>query len=201
MSDPSPIRPRRARLGAVPRWLQHAALLVAGTSLGSALAQAAPNGAGAASGGGTSAAAEALETVTVTAQFRRQNLQQTPIAITAITGDMLDERNQTSLEAIAADAPNVVLQQNPAGGGNSMRAQIRGVGQTDFDPAVDPGVGIYVDDVYFATLTASDFALLDLDRIEILRGPQGTLSGMDSLGGSVKLYTRKPSGSGEMFLE
>ena len=82
-----------------------------------------------------------------------------------------------------------------------MRAQIRGVGQTDFDPAVDPGVGIYVDDVYFATLTGSDFALLDLDRVEILRGPQGTLSGMNSLGGSVKLYSQKATGGDDGYVE
>ncbi len=145
--------------------------------------------------------ANAVETVTVTAQFRNENLQETPIAITAITAAMLDARSQTSLEDVTAQAPNVILQQNPAGAGNSMRAQIRGVGQTDFDPAVDPGVGVYVDDVYFATLTGSDFALLDLDRIEILRGPQGTLSGMNSLGGSVKLYSQKARGTNEGYIE
>src|SRR6202000_481722 len=132
--------------------------------------------------------AGSLETVTVTAQFRTENLQQTPLAITAITASMLEARSQTSLQDVTAQAPNVILQQNGAGGGLSMRAQIRGIGQTDFDPAVDPGVGVYIDDVYFATLTGSDFELLDLDRVEILRGPQGTLSGMNSLGGSVKLY-------------
>jgi iron complex outermembrane receptor protein len=150
---------------------------------------------------GGDADSQTLETVIVTAQFRSENLQQTPVAITAITGDMLDARSQTSLQDVSQQAPNVILQQNPAGGGNSMRAQIRGVGQTDFDPAVDPGVGIYVDDVYFATLTGSDFALLDLDRIEILRGPQGTLSGMNSLGGSVKLYSQKPTGADDGYVE
>ncbi len=134
--------------------------------------------------------------VVVTAQFTQQNLQQTPIAITAVTGAMLDARGQTRISDITAQAPNVQLQQNPAGGGNSMRAFIRGVGQADQDPAVDPGVGIYVDDVYFASVTGSVFDLLDLDRVEILRGPQGTLSGMNSLGGSVKLYSKKPTGEG-----
>jgi iron complex outermembrane recepter protein len=145
--------------------------------------------------------ASSIEEVTVTAQFRKENLQETPIAITAISAAMLDARSQTSLQDVTAQAPNVILQPNPAGFGNSMRAQIRGIGQTDFDPAVDPGVGIYVDDVYFATLTGSDFALLDLDRIEILRGPQGTLSGMNSLGGSVKLYSQRPSGSNDGYVE
>jgi len=137
-----------------------------------------------------------VQEVVVTAQFREQNLQQTPIAITAITGDMLEQRSQTRIADVTAQSPNVLLQVNPAGGGNSMRAYIRGVGQGDQSPAVDPGVGIYVDDVYFASITGSIFELLDLERVEILRGPQGTLSGMNSLGGSVKLFSRKPDGTG-----
>jgi iron complex outermembrane receptor protein len=139
---------------------------------------------------------EGLQEVTVTAQFREQNLQETPIAITAITAEMLDARSQTKLADITAQSPNVLLQVNPAGGGNSMRAFIRGVGQGDQSPSVDPGVGIYVDDIYFSTITGSIFELLDLDRVEILRGPQGTLSGMNSMGGSVKLFSRKPDGTG-----
>jgi iron complex outermembrane receptor protein len=139
---------------------------------------------------------EELTEVVVTAQFREQNLQQTPIAITAITGEMLEMRSQTRIADVTAQAPNVLLQVNPAGGGNSMRAFIRGVGQSDQSPSVDPGVGIYVDDVYFSSITGSVFELLDLDRVEILRGPQGTLAGMNSLGGSVKLFSRKPDGEG-----
>ena len=142
-----------------------------------------------------------LQEIVVTAQFHREDLQLTPLAITAITGDMLEARSETSLQDVASQAPNVILQQNAAGAGNSMRAQIRGVGQTDLDPAVDPGVGIYIDDVYFATLTGSDFALVDLDRVEILRGPQGTLSGMNSLGGSVKLYSKKATGGDDGYVE
>jgi iron complex outermembrane receptor protein len=145
--------------------------------------------------------ASTVSEVVVTAQFREQNLQKTPLAITAVNGAMLDARAQTRLTDVAAQAPNVQLEPNPAGAGNGMRAFIRGVGQADQDPAVDPGVGIYVDDVYFSTITGSIFDLLDLDRIEILRGPQGTLSGMNSLGGSVKLYSKKPDGNGGGYLE
>ncbi len=152
---------------------------------------------------GSAAAADStpLEEVTVTAQFVKQSLQQTPLAITAISASMLEARSQTSLQDVTAQAPNVILLPGAAGAGDAMRAQIRGVGQTDLDPAVDPGVGVYIDDVYFATLTGSDFALLDLDRMEILRGPQGTLSGMNSLGGSVKLYTQKATGSNDGYVE
>ncbi|MCC7462941.1 MAG: TonB-dependent receptor [Gammaproteobacteria bacterium] len=137
-----------------------------------------------------------LTEVIVTAQFQEQKLQETPLAITAISGELLDARGQTRIADVTAQAPNVLLQINPAGGGNSMRAYIRGVGQGDQSPSVDPGVGLYIDDVYFATLTSSAFELVDLERVEILRGPQGTLAGMNSLGGSVKLFSRKPTGEG-----
>ncbi len=134
--------------------------------------------------------------VVVTAQFREQNLQETPIAITAISGELLEARSQTNLAEVTAQSPNVLLQVNPAGGGSvDASAFIRGVGQSDQSPSVDPGVGIYVDDVYFATVTASVFELLDLERVEILRGPQGTLAGMNSLGGSVKMF----SATGDRF--
>lgn len=138
----------------------------------------------------------ALQTVTVTAQFRQQNLQTTPVAITALTGEMLDERGATNLVDVAASAPNVYLEPQQQGSGKSLKAYIRGVGQSDFNPAVDPGVGIYIDDVYYSSLTGADFALIDLDRVEVLRGPQGTLAGMNSLGGAIKLYSRRPDGTG-----
>ena len=172
-------------------------LLVGGGLLaGTAWAQTAPGTDNSTSASDTTGLVE----VVVTAQFHNENLQQTPLAITAITGDMLTQRSATSLSDVAAFAPNVILQPTYAGTGNAMRAQIRGVGQTDFDPALDPGVGVYIDDVYFPTLTGSDFALVDLDRVEILRGPQGTLSGMNSLGGSVKLYSKKATGQDDGYI-
>jgi len=91
-------------------------------------------------------------------------------------------------------APSVTLRQQSAAFGNSMTASIRGVGQYDFNPALEPGVGIYIDDVYYPSLTGANFDLMDLDRVEILRGPQGTLAGKNSIGGAVKLYSKKPSG-------
>jgi iron complex outermembrane recepter protein len=79
-----------------------------------------------------------LQEVVVTAQFREQNLQQTPIAITAVTAEMLESRNQTDISMVAAQAPNVSLQPNNAAFGSSMVAFIRGVGQTDFNLALEP---------------------------------------------------------------
>lgn len=133
-----------------------------------------------------------IEEIIVTAELRETNVQNTPLAITAISGEMLEARNMTNIFQVSQNAPNVTL--TPAGmaNGPSMLAYIRGVGQTDFNYAVEPGVGIYVDDVYFPTLTGSMVELLDIDRVEILRGPQGTLAGRNSIGGFVKLYSQRP---------
>ncbi len=139
--------------------------------------------------------------VVVTAQFRSQNVQQTPIAITAVNAQMLENRGQRSIEQVANQAPNVTLKPQGAAFGPSLGASIRGVGQYDFNPALEPGVGLYVDDVYYSTLTGSILDLLDLDRVEILRGPQGTLAGQNSIGGAVKLFSKKPDGSGGGYLE
>ncbi|MDR2216650.1 MAG: TonB-dependent receptor, partial [Nevskiaceae bacterium] len=137
-----------------------------------------------------------LEEVVVTAQFREQRLQDTPIAITAVTAELLDARNQTSLTQVAAQAPNVVLTETGGAFGPGMAARIRGIGQADYIAALEPGVGIYVDDVYYPSLTGANFDLLDLERVEVLRGPQGTLSGRNAIGGAVKMYSVKPQGDG-----
>lgn len=147
------------------------------------------------------AAPNTISEIVVTAQFRQQNLQSTPLAITAVNAQMLENRNQTSLADVTAQAPNVTLAPNGAAFGSSMVAFIRGIGQTDFNLALEPGVGIYVDDVYYPTLTGSLLDLLDLDRVEILRGPQGTLAGKNSIGGAIKLYSQKPNANDGGYVE
>ncbi len=137
---------------------------------------------------------DALNEVVVTAQFREQRLQDTPLAITAVNAEMLEARGQTSIAQVAAQAPNVSLRPQPQNGGSGLIAFIRGVGQTDFNYALDPGVGVYIDDVYIPTLSSSLLELIDLDRVEILRGPQGTLAGKNSIGGAIKLFSAKPKG-------
>ncbi len=131
--------------------------------------------------------------IVVTAQFRAQKLQDTPLSITAVDSKLLESRNQTDLSQIAAQAPNVTLNSMGGAYGSSLGASIRGVGQFDFNPAYEPGVGMYVDDVYYATLTGGIFDLLDLERVEVLRGPQGTLTGRNSIGGAIKLFSKKPT--------
>jgi len=138
--------------------------------------------------------------IIVTAQFREQNLQDTPLAITAVSAAMLEARSQTDLSQVARQAPNVTLAPAGQAFGASMVASIRGVGQGDFNPALEPGVGIYVDDVYYATLTGSVLDLLDLERVEVLRGPQGTLSGRNSIGGAIKLFSKRPSGDNSGYV-
>src|SRR5690606_3160013 len=140
------------------------------------------------------------DVILVTAQFREQNLQDTPIAITAVNAEMLEARSQTNIAQVANQAPSVTLKPQGAAFGPSMGASIRGVGQFDFNPALEPGVGLYIDDVYYATLTGALFDLLDLDRVEILRGPQGTLAGKNSIGGAVKLYSQRPEGSNSGYV-
>lgn len=138
--------------------------------------------------------------IIVTAQFRSQKLQDVPIAITAITGDTLEQRGQTNLADVGSNAPNVTLRQGAATFGPSVVAYIRGVGQRDTNFALEPGVGLYIDDVYLPTMHGSLLNLVDLDRVEILRGPQGTLAGQNSIGGAIKLYSKKPDGSNDGYL-
>src|ERR1043166_7615154 len=110
-----------------------------------------------------------LEEVTVTARFRKELLQETPLAITAISAESLEARGFTGAQEVAQTVPNARFAQAQAAYGKAMTAYIRGVGQYDFNPAFEPGVGVYVDDTYHATLTGSLFDLLDLERGEVLR--------------------------------
>ena len=147
------------------------------------------------------APASGIGDIIVTAQFREQRLQTTPLSITAVNSEMLEARSQTSVQQISNQAPNVTLRANNTAFGSSMIAYIRGVGQDDFNFALEPGVGIYVDDVYYSSLTGTLLDLLDLDRVEVLRGPQGTLAGKNSIGGAIKLYSKKPEAGTSGFIE
>ncbi len=139
-----------------------------------------------------------IDRVVVTSEFRPSTVQDTPLSVTAVNAEMLEARSQTSIADVADQAPNVTLKQaGSAQGGSALFAYIRGVGQNDFSYALEPGVGLYVDDVYYPTLAGSLVELLDFERVEILRGPQGTLAGRNSLGGAVKLYSRQPGAGGE----
>ena len=132
--------------------------------------------------------------IVVTAEFREANLQDTPIAITAVNSEMLESRGQTDIQMVAGQAPNVSLKPQNQVNGTGLIAFIRGIGQTNFSFALEPGVGIYIDDVYYPTVTGSLLDLTDIDRVEVLRGPQGTLAGKNSIGGAIKVFSSKPRG-------
>lgn len=141
------------------------------------------------------------EEIVVTAQFRGQKVQDTPIAITAISADTLAAKGQVSITDLGATAPNVNLTNATGLNGSAVAAYIRGVGQGDSSFALEPGVGIYIDDVYYGTTYGAVMDLTDLDRVEVLRGPQGTLAGKNSLGGAVKLFSAKPNEDAGGFIE
>ena len=163
---------------------------------GPALAQAQDANAGSTD----SASDDRIAEIVVTAQFLNQNARDVPIAISAITAEMLQERGQTSLTDIGQSAPGLAIR--PSGQyGNATAVTIRGVGNFNALYGYEPGVGIYIDDVYYPTLYGSQIDLLDLDRVEVLRGPQGTLAGKNSIGGAVKLYSQQPTGEGDGYLE
>jgi len=142
-----------------------------------------------------------LEEVVVTARYREESLQQTPIAISAITADDIQQRGFTSASDIGYDVPNASLRPAQAAFGNTMTAFIRGVGQYDFNFAFEPGVGIYIDDVYYPTVMGTQIDLMDLDRVEVLRGPQGTLFGRGAIGGAIRYISKQPTGSNTGFIE
>jgi iron complex outermembrane receptor protein len=137
-----------------------------------------------------------LEEIVVTARFREESLQQIPLAISAISGETLANNGATTVIDIADWAPNVVMDQLGSGWGPTVAASVRGLGYGDFKATSEPTVTIYVDDVVLGRPTAATLDLLDLERVEVLRGPQGTLFGKNAIGGVVRMISRKP-GEGE----
>ena len=136
-----------------------------------------------------------LEEVVVTAQKREESLQDAPIAITAITESTIDDLDIANVVDLAGMAPNVHIINTPS---NNTAATIAMRGGTTINPAItwEPTVGMYLDGVYLGKGQGSIFDVADLERVEILRGPQGTLYGRNTLGGAINLISKKPSGAG-----
>lgn len=144
-----------------------------------------------------------LDEIIVTARKREENNQETPVAITAMSGAMLESRQIANVAQVASFAPNVNIQPvgNISGSSASITAFIRGVGQTDFNITVDPGVGIYVDGVYVARSVGGLFDMADIGSVQILRGPQGTLFGKNTIGGAIVVNTNQPTHDFDLKLE
>jgi iron complex outermembrane receptor protein len=136
-----------------------------------------------------------VEEIVVSARRVEERLQDIPISVSAVTSAELERRGVSDLKDLQGIAPNVDVAFSPsgAGGGSNSQITIRGVGQTDFLITTDPGVGVYVDGVYFARSTGGVLDLVDPARIEILRGPQGTLFGRNTIGGAIHLVSAPPA--------
>jgi len=144
-------------------------------------------------GSGSQAASSAvLDEVIVTAQRREQSVQDIPIAVSAFSAAELERRQVVEALDLARVVPNLVGHNN-TGPGNSNAYFLRGLGNTESVATFDPPVGTYVDDVYISRQSANNYALFDVERIEVLRGPQGTLFGRNTTGGAINVITRKPS--------
>ncbi len=132
----------------------------------------------------------ALEEVIVTAERRTESLQDVPVSVTNFQGDQVNEAGITGMADIAVRTPNLNLNTFNVG---EPQLYLRGIGNTSDSVGSDPAVAVFIDDVYIGRPGAGSFDLYDLDRIEVLRGPQGTLYGKNVAGGVINIYTRKPS--------
>ncbi len=142
-----------------------------------------------ATGGGSG-----LDEIVVTAQKRAENVQDVPIAIAAFGGEAIQQRGISDVSQLSSITPSVVLDAGTpfAGSGAALGATIRGIGQNDFAVNVDPGVGVYLDGIYLARTVGANVALPDVERVEVLKGPQGTLFGRNTIGGAINIVTHEP---------
>ena len=133
--------------------------------------------------------ATTLDAITVTARKREETLQEIPVAVTAFTAEALDKLNVEDLSDLGGQVPNLTIYA-ARGASSTVTAYIRGVGQADPTWGADPGVGIYLDDVYIARPQGALLDVFDVSRIEVLRGAQGTLYGKNTIGGAIKYISR-----------
>lgn len=140
---------------------------------------------------------DVLEEITVTAQRRNESIQTVPVAVTAIDPVQLERRQITDTKQVIYNVPNLTGNSN-VGQATATAFFLRGVGTTENLATADTSVGLYVDDVYIARQAVNNFNLADIERIEVLRGPQGTLYGRNTNGGAIKIVTKKPSADPEL---
>ncbi len=136
--------------------------------------------------------AKTLESITVTARRRSENIQKVPVAVSAFSEEDLEDLQADNIDGLQGAVPGLNIVQG-RGSSSSVNVFIRGIGQPDALQTFDPGVGIYVDDVYYSRIQGALVSLFDVDHVEVLRGPQGTLYGKNSTGGAIKIVTKDPS--------
>ncbi len=133
-----------------------------------------------------------LETISVTARRRSENIEKVPVAVSAFSEEDLKDLQATNIDGLQGAVPGLNIVQG-RGSSSAANVFIRGIGQPDALQTFDPGVGMYVDDVYYSRIQGALISLFDVDHVEVLRGPQGTLYGKNSTGGAIKIQTRDPS--------
>jgi iron complex outermembrane receptor protein len=134
-----------------------------------------------------------IDDIVVTATKFATNVQDTPIAITAVSSETLETRGLSNTADLGNIVPNASFRQAQGAYGPAITAYLRGIGQFDSALASEPAVAFYIDDVYYPFLFGSSFDLLELDHVEVLRGPQGTLFGRNALAGAVNMVSKTPS--------
>ena len=139
--------------------------------------------------------ARPIDDIVVTARRREENLQEVPISMTAMSGAELEARQLYAMDQLGDVVPNLQFDKAAPSSGSSSVGQIfiRGIGQADYTPVTDPGAALYVDGIYIGRSPGNVLDLIDIDRVEVLRGPQGTLFGRNSIGGAIKVHSRLPS--------
>ncbi len=140
----------------------------------------------------------ALEEVLVTARKKEETLQDVPVAVTSMSSDDLKALNLSDTQDLGSFSPGVHIEPAPAQGGSIAKVTIRGQVQTDNLITLDPSVGWYIDDVYLARAYGTANSLFDVSRVEVLKGPQGTLYGRNTTGGAIKILTEKADPNGEL---
>lgn len=141
-----------------------------------------------------------LQNVTVTAQRRQELVQKVPMSITTLDNTQLQRMNATRVDDMKFVVPNIMIEQD-TGLSSGMKVFMRGVGQDDSIFTADPGIALYINDVYIPRANGALLSLYDVERIEVLRGPQGTLYGRNATGGAIRYITRKPDGKKSLTLE
>jgi iron complex outermembrane receptor protein len=139
---------------------------------------------------------EGLGEIVVTARKVSENVQRIPISITALSSAVLTEHSVRTLMDVQNQAPNLLLKESPVEP-QALTIAMRGQEQNDIPLTVDPSVGVYIDGLYYPRTIGLRGALVDMDRVEVLRGPQGTLYGRNTTGGALSLYTANPSFDGD----
>ena len=143
-------------------------------------------------------AAPALEEIIVTAEKREESLQDVPISIAAFTQDALENLGVSDIKGLANKVPNVMIGEF-TGSPTTVRMFIRGVGQNDVQVTQDPSIALYMDGIYIGSSVGTAFETADIQRIEVLRGPQGTLYGRNATGGAINIITRQADPTGLDF--